>query len=242
MTIILSAILITFGSFFIAFAAPTITYQNNLFPTLNDTWDLGSTTPAKEWKNVYTKNLTVSGTCTGCSGGSSAFPFTPTSYGVSTSTTVGFTNGLLSTASSTFTSGLLVSNGIVGIGTTSPYSLLWVAGQVVGKNFVSTTTTGNNFMSDIGLLNNPAYSFSSFPQSGLRSCNNNGSLCFSGSGGGTAFEMDNLNITEFKMNATTTNGQVNFSQTQNGVPRFTTYIAGSPPFYAIYNYNLSKNV
>ena len=55
------------------------------------------------------------------------FPFTPVSYGNSTSTTIGFTNGLLSTASSTFTSntyfpgsGIWNSSGNVGIGTTSP--------------------------------------------------------------------------------------------------------------------------
>lgn len=49
-----------------------------------------------------------------------AFPFTVTGYGVSTSTTVGFTNGVLSAASSTFTSDLRLSSlsaGGLGIGT-----------------------------------------------------------------------------------------------------------------------------
>jgi hypothetical protein len=45
---------------------------------------------------------------TGIGGGS--FPFTPTAYGNATSTTIGFTNGLLSTASSTFTSTLFLSS------------------------------------------------------------------------------------------------------------------------------------
>ncbi|MBI1999576.1 MAG: hypothetical protein HYS74_02955, partial [Parcubacteria group bacterium] len=44
-----------------------------------------------------------------------AFPFTTQTYGVSTSTTVGFTNGLLSTASSTFTSDVRLSS--LGTGT-----------------------------------------------------------------------------------------------------------------------------
>lgn len=41
---------------------------------------------------------------------SAAFPFTVTGYGISTSTIVGFTNGLLATASSTFTSALRLSS------------------------------------------------------------------------------------------------------------------------------------
>lgn len=43
-------------------------------------------------------------------GGGSDFAWTPTSYGVSTSTTVAFLNGLLSTGSSTFTGPLMVNN------------------------------------------------------------------------------------------------------------------------------------
>ncbi|MEK7108828.1 MAG: tail fiber domain-containing protein, partial [Patescibacteria group bacterium] len=40
------------------------------------------------------------------------------------------------------TSALRITNsGLVGIGTTSPYSMLSVAGQVVGQNFVATSTT-----------------------------------------------------------------------------------------------------
>lgn len=72
------------------------------------------------------------------SGSGSTFPFTPTSYGVSTSTTIGLLNGFLSTASSTInstfhlptlsdgcltvTSGLVTSVGSpCGSGTGSPY-------------------------------------------------------------------------------------------------------------------------
>jgi len=82
---------------------------------------------------------------------SSIFPFTPQTWGVSTSTTVGFTNGLLATASSTFTSntyfpsGIWNSSGNVGIGTTSPYSMLSVAGQVVAQNYIATSTTASLF-------------------------------------------------------------------------------------------------
>ena len=44
------------------------------------------------------------------SSGGSSFPFTPTSYGVSTTTTIGFLNGFLSTASSTINSNFFLSN------------------------------------------------------------------------------------------------------------------------------------
>lgn len=45
-----------------------------------------------------------------CASGSNAFPFTPQSWGNSTSTTLGFLNGFLSTASSTINSNLFLTN------------------------------------------------------------------------------------------------------------------------------------
>lgn len=50
----------------VAYAASTVSYQPSLLPLLTDTFDLGSSTPAKEWNGIYTKNITISGTCTGC--------------------------------------------------------------------------------------------------------------------------------------------------------------------------------
>lgn len=113
LVIILSAIGITFGSVLFALAAPNTTYQTNILPIANQTYDLGTTTPALEWKNLYTKNLTVSGTCTGCGSGS-IFAWTPQSWGNSTSTTLGFLNGFLSTASSTISGVLQATGGIIG--------------------------------------------------------------------------------------------------------------------------------
>jgi hypothetical protein len=46
-----------------------VTFEKNLFPITTDTYDLGSTTPNKEWLNLFVKNIHVSGTCTGCGGG-----------------------------------------------------------------------------------------------------------------------------------------------------------------------------
>lgn len=48
-----------------------VTFEKNLFPITTDTYDLGSTSPAKEWNNLFVKNVTVSGTCTGCTSGGS---------------------------------------------------------------------------------------------------------------------------------------------------------------------------
>lgn len=106
-----------------------------------------------------------------CGSGSGTFSWTPTSWGVSTSTTLGFLNGFLSTASSTINSNLTItgnstttsatttnfynstatnlsnslyinsSGGNVGIGTTSPYAKLSVVGETVASHFTATTTS-----------------------------------------------------------------------------------------------------
>ena len=68
--IVLSVIGI-FGWSAFAFAATNTTFLKNVRPEADQTYDLGTTTPAAQWKNIYTKNITVSGTCTGCSSASS---------------------------------------------------------------------------------------------------------------------------------------------------------------------------
>ncbi len=71
-----------------------------------------------------------------------AFPFTPVSYGVSTSTTVGFTNGLLSVASSTFAAGLFV-NGDLGVNNSSPAFPLDVGGVINTSQYGGYAQAGN---------------------------------------------------------------------------------------------------
>ena len=79
--------------------------------------------------------LTWSSGLFGCTNvGAAAFPFTPTAYGVSTSTVVGFTNGLLSMGSTTIngnatTTGSAYIAGSLGIGTTSMAGKLNVEGS-----------------------------------------------------------------------------------------------------------------
>lgn len=52
--------------------APVSNLFRNVLPESNDKYDLGTTTPSAEWKNIYTQNITISGTCTGCSAGSAS--------------------------------------------------------------------------------------------------------------------------------------------------------------------------
>ena len=96
--------------------APVSNLFRNILPSANQTYDLGSTTPVAEWKNVFTQNLTVSGTCTGCGGGSlsggSANTLTywvnGTTVGATSSPTVGYITAT-TTATSTFTGGIQTS-------------------------------------------------------------------------------------------------------------------------------------
>lgn len=83
-------------------------------------------------------NLTFSGGTLSATGSGGTFPFTNTSYGVSTSTTIGFLGGLLSTASSTFTTAphfASLTNALLGTDGT---------GLVV-----STTSIGVNFLTGV---------------------------------------------------------------------------------------------
>lgn len=93
--------------------APVSQHFRNLLPRTNQTYDLGTTSPALEWKNVYTKDLTVSGTCTGCGGGGT-FAWTPYADGVATSTLLRFDSGFISQASSTISAMLHATGGITG--------------------------------------------------------------------------------------------------------------------------------
>jgi len=49
----------------IAIGVPNNSSVRNLLPRANQTYDLGTTSPAFEWNNIFTRNLTVSGTLSG---------------------------------------------------------------------------------------------------------------------------------------------------------------------------------
>ena len=86
-------------------------------------------------------------TISAASGAEASFPFTITSYGVATSTIVGFTQGILATASSTFTSTFRLSSLTNGA--------LAVFGGTVGSYASTTyssglTYSGGNVTADLG--------------------------------------------------------------------------------------------
>ncbi|OHB13696.1 MAG: hypothetical protein A3G05_02080 [Candidatus Zambryskibacteria bacterium RIFCSPLOWO2_12_FULL_45_14] len=89
------------------------------------------------------------------SGGSGTFAWTPTSYGVSTSTTLGFLSGFLSTASSTIDSNLTIT----GNSTTT---------NATTTNFFSTTASSSKLFT------------ATFNGAGLASCTSNNVLTWSG--------------------------------------------------------------
>jgi hypothetical protein len=99
---------------YLVFGAPTssVRYERNIDPEIDSEFYLGTTTPStRAWKGVIADQVCLTGdTCrsTWPSGGGGAFAWTPTNYGVSTSTTLGFLNGFLSTASSTVNASLKV--------------------------------------------------------------------------------------------------------------------------------------
>ena len=108
-------------------AAPNLIYQKSILPLTNGTYDIGSTTPAAEWKNVYTQNLTVSGTCTGCG---TAAGDGPSHWATSTITTAINTAGASA----------------IGVGSTSPAFTLsiqgngLISGDLIVANLTATGT------------------------------------------------------------------------------------------------------
>lgn len=64
----LLTLFITLGFFIplVSHGLPTARFEQNILPFVDSKYDLGSSSPALRWNGVYTKDLNVSGTCTGC--------------------------------------------------------------------------------------------------------------------------------------------------------------------------------
>lgn len=130
-------------------ALPISTSQQNILPFTNDTYYLGTTTPsALEWKGIITKDLTITGTCTGCGGGTTygaTYPVTLTgsNFGLAFGTTTAnkwsglqtLNGGFIDTASSTITSTLTLSPLGTAAGT-------FLAADPNGKIIATTTPSG----------------------------------------------------------------------------------------------------
>lgn len=121
---------------FVAHAAPTSRLERTLIPELNSAYYLGTTSPSViAWKGIIADQICLTAdTCRTTWPTGASFPFTVTGYGVSTTTIVGFLNGLLSNASTTLsgvfrlpslaTNGVLtIFNGLVGSTASSSLNL-----------------------------------------------------------------------------------------------------------------------
>ncbi|MCR4331034.1 MAG: hypothetical protein NUV49_04125, partial [Patescibacteria group bacterium] len=90
-------------------------------------------------------NITFSGGTLSATGGSGVFMWTPTDYGISTSTIVGFTGGLLSAASSTFSGDLHLQ-----AATSTDFAITNLTNSLLSTNadgsVVATSTIGTNLL------------------------------------------------------------------------------------------------
>lgn len=130
----------------VSFALPYFSQTQSLVPGQDNTYNIGTTSPSLRYKTIYTTNLDISGTCTGCS--SATFdPFSPraTTFGTSMSATtspIWLKNGLYAstTAQFSFASTTAFTNSgptwLTGI--TGPSGL---AIDVNSKLYASATTT-----------------------------------------------------------------------------------------------------
>lgn len=132
---IISLAILILGYAGIAYAAPYFRQEAGLVPITDSTYYLGTTTPSTiAWLSIITDQLCLTGdVCrtTWPTGGSGTFSWTVQSWGVSTSTRLGFLNGFLSTASSTIDSNLIIT----GNSTTT---------NATTTNFFSTTASSTN--------------------------------------------------------------------------------------------------
>lgn len=138
--------LLTFSGITVAVAAPEYTFQKGLLPVANDTYYIGTSSPSlNEWNGIYTKNLTISGTCTGCASLSS-LSITKGNF------LVGSDAGVAQATSSIF----ITSTGQVGVGLTSIASVFevkatstaatgqaFIAWDSANKNLFQITNNGN---------------------------------------------------------------------------------------------------
>src|SRR3990167_7665047 len=110
-SLLITLIILGLSYAYIANAAPTLRYDVSILPISNNIYELGTTTLKwfRSWTSyASTTQLSADSLClnsdtcrTTWPSGSGTFSWTPTSWGVSTSTTLGFLQGFLSTASST---------------------------------------------------------------------------------------------------------------------------------------------
>lgn len=115
----------------IALALPFYSQTQSMLPGVNDTYNIGTSSPSLlEYKNIFAKNLIVSGTCTGC-GGSGTITSIATNNGITGGTIT--TTGTIGLASIAANSVLGNSTGASGIPSAIATSSLYTgtAGQTL---------------------------------------------------------------------------------------------------------------
>lgn len=220
--------------FFVSFSPVLAQSIDPLSPWVSTTSPVSAVTQKSYGKSVMITGLTT-GLCltlnsnnvvttTSCgSGGGGTFPFTSNSWGNSTSTTIGFYNGLFSNASSTFASSVRFPSLSAGGLALDSNGLLYTAATTTAGAGLSTS--GNSFILD---LTNPnsftglqtfQYSsttrYSSFVTASTTNLILNGSSFNSLLGSGLTNSSGALTVSLSSLTAT--DGSLTFSGSYNGL-------------------------
>lgn len=138
------------------FGAPIFNVMRSIIPETTATYYLGTSTPSLvEWNGLFVKDLTISGTCTGCGGGgvgTVTWAINPQNV-LAPTTTLSVFHPLLTYASSTiFADGGITSasstatstfSGKFGIGTSTPlYNQIFTLGSTTDKALTQAQLSG----------------------------------------------------------------------------------------------------
>jgi hypothetical protein len=142
-----------------SFALPYFQNTESLLPGINDVYNLGTSSPSLlEYKNLFVKNVTISGTCTGCGGGGTVststheiandLPIwtstsgTPATLGQIVASTNGFILAL-SGGVPTWVASSSINNGVTSV--TGTYPVQSSGGNTPAISLAFGTTTSNTW-------------------------------------------------------------------------------------------------
>ena len=143
--------LMNLGQEELTLGAPVSNFFRNVLPRTDKTYDLVTTTPANEWNNIFTKDVAVSVTCTGCGAGGAGIPnvilttVDGTTY-LQASTTANawlFNTGFVSQASSTNVGDLTIT-GTTTLDTVAGVCFTFSAAHGSGILFTETNAVFNS--------------------------------------------------------------------------------------------------